>query len=70
MDADAYAIFSTVCGCKVTCFHQGVGDIRRHVVSKKHTAYATSMQSQERIHRGKPILNKKSSKITKIEMQI
>lgn len=63
MDADAYAIFSTVCSCKVTCFHQGVGDIRRHVDFKKYKAYVKSLQSQERIHLH-PTLNEKVTEIT------
>ena len=64
VDVDAYAAFCTVWIHKVNCSHQGLDEIRRHVDSKKHKAYAKSLQSQERIRCANPILNKNVSKIT------
>ena len=63
VDADVYAAFCTVYSCKVNYSHQGAGDIRRHVDSKKHKAYAKSLQSQERIRCANPTLKNKVSKI-------
>ena len=64
---DVYAAFSTVCICKVNCFHQSVGDIQRNVDLKKHKVYGKSLQSQERIRCANPHCIKKLVKLHKTE---
>lgn len=44
-----YSFYCLVCKKDVSCRHQGIADVRRHVGSRSHTSMVTSVSTSNRL---------------------
>jgi hypothetical protein len=56
---DPYSFLCTICSKKVSCSHQGFGDVARHCKSATHIKFKNQLNNQKKLERPDESLSKK-----------